>query len=92
MTRHYKKLLSSLRDKLEAKWTEAGDNCQDDLICAFNDLDRASENEYKKEIATLKRYDSNIKEYKQAIENIKKQIKKEESNKEYFLSYYTTCL
>ena len=35
MTRHYKKLLSSLRDKLETKWEEAGDDCQDDLICAF---------------------------------------------------------
>ena len=92
MTRHYKKLLSSLRDKLEAKWTEAGDNCQDDLICAFNDLDRASETDYKKEIATLKRYDMRIKRHQEAIENAKKQIKKEESSKEYFLSYYTTCL
>jgi len=92
MTKHYKKLLSSLRDKLETKWTEAGDNCQDDLICAFNDLDRASENEYKKEIATLKRFDLRIKDYKDAIENAKALIKKEESKKEYFLSYYTNCL
>ena len=66
-TNTYKESFNSALKRAEKAWSTLGDKADDDLICTYNDLERAKENDYKTQIRKLTLLDEQIDFYKQIV-------------------------
>ena len=73
---NYKKVFKAAHKRAQTQWEKLGDQADDELICAFNDLDRYfQDGEINKIVKRLQDYDFRINylKYKiEIVENIKK--------------------
>ena len=68
-TNTYKQRFNSALTRAEKAWAALGDKADDDLICTYNDLERAKENDYKTQIRKLTLMDEQIDFYKQIVKD-----------------------